>query len=76
MDYDCFTKVEIKFSFHQANKISCTPEEVRTAFFSTDKDESGDLDLDEFGQFCANTHTVFVAVDKDRKKYDKQPWNR
>ena len=55
----------------QANDISCTSEEVRAAFFSTDTDQSGDLDLDEFGQFCANTTTLFVRVDKEKKKTDK-----
>ena len=55
----------------QANDISCTSEEVRAAFFSTDKDQSGDLDLDEFGQFCANTTTVFVRVEKEKKNSDK-----
>ena len=36
---------------------------MREAFFLTDKDQSGDLDLEEFGQFCSDTSTLFVAVD-------------
>jgi len=60
-------------SIFKANDISCTSEEVREAFFLTDKDKSGDLDLEEFQQFCSDTSTVFVAVDtrtgdKDAKK--------
>ena len=63
--------------FSKANDVTITPEEVRETFFLTDKDKSGDLDLDEFEEFCANTKTVFVAVDKERrKKGDKQPWNK
>ena len=53
------------------NDISCTPGEVRAAFFKTDKDQSGDLDLTEFGHFCANTSTVFLAMDTDKKKPNK-----
>ena len=56
---------------YQANNISCSSEEVRAAFFTTDKDRSGDLDLDEFEEFCANTTTVFVAVDTEQKKLKK-----
>ena len=52
----------------QSNDISCTPEEVREAFFKIDKDKSGDLDLKEFGQFCVNTSTAFVAVDREKSK--------
>ena len=56
--------------------MSLSPDEVRAAFFQTDTDHSGDLNIEEFSQFCSNTSTVFLAVEKKRKKSDKQPWNK
>ena len=63
--------VEEIFTIFKANGISCTTSEVRDAFFLTDADQSGDLDLDQFGQFCANTGTVFGTKDTDKKKSNK-----
>ena len=41
------------------------------AFLLTDADQSADLDLEQFGQFCKNTGTGFGSKDADKKKSDK-----
>ena len=60
-----------QFYYLKANDISCTPAEVRAAFLLTDANQSADLDLEQFGQFCVNTGTGFGTKEGDRKKTDK-----
>ena len=44
---------------------------MRAAFLLTDADQSADLDLQQFGQFCVNTGTGFGTKYTGKKKSDK-----
>merc|ERR1712123_275749 len=55
----------------KAADICWTPAEVRAAFFSTDADQSGNLDLAEFDQFCASTNIVCPVASQGVKNKKK-----